>query len=229
MTRGFFAACNDHDDFLRAGRKVKITGEAAGIEAFHGASVEAERFSGDDETFACEWSAFGGPLEQTLAGDGRHANDFEESDGAEGEPFESAKQIAPTLNKEAFGKFRFAFVLGDFFGGETGGTHPGELIECGGAPGVEVGNGDQESGSGFGRRLAEAEMRDGAAGGVGLNPEESIGLDVEAGGGEAGGVEKLVTESGGDFNGIEDADGAALSDSGEGWMHGDLHVAITTY
>jgi len=54
VERRLFTDGNDHNDFLITPGEMKKTKEATGIESFHGASVEAERFGGDHKIFAGE-------------------------------------------------------------------------------------------------------------------------------------------------------------------------------
>lgn len=102
------------------------------------------------------------------------------------------------------------------------------MTEGGGAPAAEIGDGYDESGSGYGGRLDETELGDGAARFRGCDPNEAVRLAVEAGRGETSGVGKFVAEGGRDISGVEDADGSSRKDGVKRSVHGDLHVAITT-
>ena len=85
--------------------------------------------------------------------------DLEEVDGPESKPLQSSQKIVPARNKKPFGQLGFAFELGDFLGRKAGGAHPLELTEGGRAPCAEVRDGNNQSGCGFGRRLAETQLR----------------------------------------------------------------------
>src|SRR5207344_19831 len=139
----------------------------------------------------------------SLTGGGRCADDLEKIDRAARQPLERAEKVEPTLNKKPFGQFGFAFELGDFPGRETGRTHPLELIAGGGAPRANVRDSNEQDGGGLRRWLAETELRDCAEGVARRNPEQAVGLTVEAGRRESRGLQQFIAQRGRDFNRVE--------------------------
>lgn len=133
--------------------------------------------------------------------DGRHADDLVEVDGPESKPLQSSQKIAPAPNKKPFGQLGFALEFGDFFGRKAGGAHPLELIDGGKAPRADVRDGNNQSGCGFGRRLAETQLGNRAQWVARRNPEESIRLAIEARRSEPSGLQKFVAQRGRDFDG----------------------------